>query len=89
MSLVLVVIYGLRPFVKQPPGHSHPLLGPQKAIGWLTVLAGWTAMFLGCAVVHYSWVSGTADDEIELEAIVRLATKLVDLLLTEFATFGG
>jgi hypothetical protein len=57
MSLVLVVMYGLRPFVKQPPGSSHPLLGPQKVIGWLTVLAGWTAMFLGCAVVHYSWVS--------------------------------
>jgi hypothetical protein len=59
MSLVLVVMYGLRPFVKQPPGHSHPLLGPQKTIGWLNVLAGWTAMFLGCAVVHYSWVSAT------------------------------
>jgi hypothetical protein len=57
MSLVLVVMYGLRPFVKQPPGHSHPMLGPQKTIGWLTVLAGWTAMFLGCAVLHYSWVS--------------------------------
>ncbi|WIA22399.1 hypothetical protein OEZ85_004705 [Tetradesmus obliquus] len=55
MSLVLVVMYGLRPFVKQPHGHSHPLLGPQKAIGWLNVLAGWTTMFLGCAVVHYSW----------------------------------
>jgi hypothetical protein len=26
MSLVLVVINGLRPFVKQPPGRSHPLL---------------------------------------------------------------
>ncbi|KAF6259656.1 hypothetical protein COO60DRAFT_989089 [Scenedesmus sp. NREL 46B-D3] len=55
MSLVLVVMYGLRPFVKRPPGYSHPLLGPQKTIGWLTVLAGWSTMFLGCAVVHYSW----------------------------------
>lgn len=61
LSLVLVVIYGLRPLVRQPHrvrGSSHPLLGPQKTAGLITVLAGWATLFLGCAVVHYSWVRG-------------------------------
>lgn len=58
MSLILVVMYGLRPFLVS--GHKYkpsPLLGPQKIGGVVTVAAGWTSVFLGCVVIHQAWVS--------------------------------
>jgi hypothetical protein len=57
MSLVLVVMYGLRPFIRGPHKHSpSPLLGPLKVGGCITVCAGWTSLFLGCVVIHRNWV---------------------------------
>eukprot|EP00775_Hariotina_reticulata_P002390 gene2390-2694_t len=55
LSILLVSTYGLRPFVKPAPGHSHPLMTPLKAGSWVTLLAGWTALFLGCGVIHENW----------------------------------
>jgi hypothetical protein len=52
------VTYALRPFLLAG-AHKHaqsPLLTAQKAGGCITVAAGWTSLFLGCVVVHRSWV---------------------------------
>lgn len=57
LSLVLVVMYGLRPFLVAGQKHApSPLLGPQKVGGIVTIAAGWTSVFLGCVVIHQAWV---------------------------------
>lgn len=58
LSVVLVIMYGLRPFLVSGQKHApSPLLGPQKVGGVVTIAAGWTSVFLGCVVIHQSWVS--------------------------------
>jgi hypothetical protein len=57
LSLVLVVMYGLRPFLVSGQKHApSPLLGPQKVGGVVTIAASWTSLFLGCVVIHQNWV---------------------------------
>jgi len=57
LSLVLVVMYGLRPFLVAGQKHApSPLVGPQKVGGIVTIAAGWTSVFLGCVVIHQTWV---------------------------------
>lgn len=59
LSVVLVIMYGLRPFLVSGQKHKHmpsPLLGPQKIVGVITIAAGWASLFLGCVVVHQNWV---------------------------------
>jgi hypothetical protein len=54
---VLVVMYGLRPFLVSGQKHApSPLLGPQKVGGVVTIAASWTSLFLGCVVIHQNWV---------------------------------
>jgi hypothetical protein len=59
LSLVLVIMYGLRPLLVS--GHKHapsPLVALQKAGGVIAVAAGWASLFLGCVVIHQNWVGG-------------------------------
>lgn len=61
LSVVLVIMYGLRPFLVSGQKHMpSPLLGPQKVVGVVTIAAGWTSLFLGCVVIHQNWVSAGA-----------------------------
>jgi hypothetical protein len=88
LSVVLVIMYGLRPFLVSGQKHKHmpsPLLGPQKIVGVITIAAGWASLFLGCVVIHQNWVSTCSCFAVVGNVHVSMKAAMASLLLLTWA----
>lgn len=90
---MLVVMYGLRPFLVS--GHKRgmpsPLLGPQKVVGVVTIAAGWASLFLGCVAIHQNWAAPYINwllPCILLTALVAGAAALLELRYQKLVRTG-